>query len=262
VPRRRPADWRTLRPSARCPEDPLRRLSGAVELLDGPLDDPRALDGNLRDLARVNRWLGGRRLSAAALEPLVPRVAGRGIDRPVSLLDVGTGGADIPRWLIGAWQRNGRRLTVTAIDDRREVLASARRITPGLDTRGDLVLAVADGRELPYEDDSFDIAHCSLVLHHLDERGAVRLLREMARVARCGVVVNDLARGRYLWLGAWLLAHLATRNRLTRHDAPLSVRRAWSSREARALLSVAGLHPIAERHAIAGHRWAVVAVRW
>ena len=49
----------------------------------------------------------------------------------------------------------------------------------------------------------------------------------MGRVARLGIVVNDLERGRLGWLGAWLMGHLLTGNRYTRHDAPLSVRRAY-----------------------------------
>ena len=40
---------------------PMERRTDAVELLDGPLDDPAALRGNLRDLRRINRWLGGVR---------------------------------------------------------------------------------------------------------------------------------------------------------------------------------------------------------
>ncbi len=35
----------------------MKRLTDAVELLDGALDDPVALAGNLRDLRRINRWL-------------------------------------------------------------------------------------------------------------------------------------------------------------------------------------------------------------
>jgi len=232
------------------------RLAHASELLDGPLDDPAALAGNLRDLARVNRWLGGARLSATALETLTGAAAARG--QAVTFLDVGTGGADIPLALVRDWRRRGRRLDATGVDDRVEVIAAARLATPELDRRG-LRLVVADGRALPWPDDAFDVVHCSLVLHHLDERGAVALLREMGRVAARGVVVNDLARGRLAWLGAWLLAHACTRNRYTRHDAPLSVRRAWSLGEARALLAVAGLRPVAELRGVAGHRWAIAA---
>ena len=51
----------------------------------------------------------------------------------------------------------------------------------------------ADGRSLPYSDASFDVAHASLVLHHLEPADVVALLREMNRVSRRGIVVNDLA---------------------------------------------------------------------
>ena len=43
----------------------MRRLAGAHELLDGPLDDEAALRGNLRDLGRINRWLGGTAAATA-----------------------------------------------------------------------------------------------------------------------------------------------------------------------------------------------------
>ena len=70
------------------------------------------------------------------------------------------------------------------------------------------------------------------------------LFREMARVARLGVVVNDLDRRRLGWVGAWLIGHLLTRNRYTRHDAPLSVRRAYRPDEMAAMLRDAGLTPV------------------
>ena len=62
-------------------------------------------------------------------------------------------------------------------------------------------------------------------------------------------------------LGAWLTLHLLTRNRFTLHDGPLSVRRAYTLAEVRALLAEAGLRPVWEIVGIAGHRWAIAAVR-
>lgn len=231
------------------------RLAHAAELLDGPLDDPTTLVGNLRDLTRINHWLGGVALSRRILDGLVGRQADQAT--PISLLDVGTGAADIPIALLADWQRRGRQLDVTAIDERPEVLAAARVITPELDETPRLRLAVADGLAIPFDDRSFDVAHCSLLLHHLDGESAIKLLQEMARVSRRGVIVNDLARGRLFLAAAWLLAHAATRNRYTRHDGPMSVRRAWSMREARALVAVAGLRPFIEARGLAGHRWAI-----
>lgn len=236
----------------------MRRLANATELLDGELDDPVALAGNLRDLARANARLGGVRLSRRALGALVGE--GRA-NLPVEMLDVGTGGADIPLALLRAFAREGRQLRITAVDERPEVLAAAKAVTPSLDEVSGLTIEVADGRSLPYPDRSFDVAHASLVVHHLEPQDAVRLLVEMARVSRRGIVVNDLARGRLAWLGAWLLGRLATRNRYSRNDAPLSVRRAYTVVEMHALLAVAGLRPVATiRHPLR-HRFAVAAVR-
>ena len=236
----------------------MRRLAGAAELLDGPLDDPDTLRGNLRDLAWINRRLGGTAASRRAIDRLLDRRSG-----PHSLLDVGTGAADIPLALLSWSPHPERPLRVTAIDARTEVLEAARavddRLAPG--AIDGLAIEVADGRTLPWDDRSFDVVHSSLLLHHLEPPDAIAFLVEAARVARHGVIVNDLVRARHHWLGARVLLGVTTRNRYTRHDGPLSVRRAYTRVEMRALLAAAGLRPIAEEGALAGHRVAMAAVR-
>lgn len=232
----------------------MERLRDAVELLDGPLDDAAALAGNLRDLRRINHGLGGANLSAAAIAALAAH------RNELTMLDVGTGGADIPAALIARSRAQDRRLRVVGIDSRPEVLAAAVAARPGIARIDGLELHVGDGRTLRYPDRSFDIAHASLVLHHLDGDDALVLLREMGRVARLGVVVNDLDRTRVGWLGAWLIGHLMTRNRFTRHDAPLSVRRAYRASEIAAMLRSAGLIPVKTVRGAFGQRYAVAAL--
>lgn len=213
----------------------MKRRSDVEELLDGPLDDPAALRGNLRDLERVNRWLGGTALSARAIDALA------GDHGSLTVLDVGTGAADIPVALLARAARNGRRLQVTGIDSRPEVLVAAVERQPRLGMTPGLELHVGDGRALPFPDRSFDVAHASLLIHHLEPAAAVTLMREMSRVSRRGIVVNDLLRSRVAWLGAWLLSRVATRNRYTRNDAPMSVRRAYTVAELASLMAAAGL---------------------
>lgn len=226
------------------------RLTGVAELLDGPLDDPAALVANLRDLARLNRVSGGIGLSLRAVAAL---------GHPATILDVGTGGADIPMALLARAAREGRSLAVTATDNRVEVLAAARRARPAIDRIAGLTLEIADGRGLPYPDAMFDVAHASLVIHHLEPDEAVAFLRELRRVARTGIVVNDLVRGRLAWLGTWLAVHTLASGRYTRHDGPLSARRAYSRAELIELLEIAGLRPVATANGIAGHRVAIAA---
>ena len=240
---------------SRCSLVPMERLADVEELLDGTLDDPDVLRGNLVDLRRINRLLGGVRLSRLAIDGLTNGAT------ELSILDVGTGGADIPVALLADARRRGRGLRVVAIEPRAEVIAAAIASRPGLDRIAGLALELADGLALPYADGSFDVAHCSMVVHHFAPAEAASLLGEMARVARSGIVVNDLVRSRPALLWARLMTNLLTRNRYTRNDAPLSVRRAYTRQEMLGLLAEAGLRPVAQFGDLFGHRYAIAAVR-
>src|SRR5262245_6675693 len=143
----------------------MRRLAATPELLDGPLDDPAALRGNLRDLRRVNRYLGGSWLSRLAVDALLDGAGGAH-----SLLDVGTGAADIPMTMLEHATIRGRDLRVVALDSRPEIIEAARVLDPRIDARRDLQLTTSDGRQLPYPDRAFDIVHSSMVVHHLEPR--------------------------------------------------------------------------------------------
>lgn len=233
----------------------MRRVADRPELLDGPLD-PDVLAGNLRDLARINRWLGGADLSRRAIRELADALPPRW---DLSVLDVGTGGADIPLDLLRTWGARWPRLAVTAVDARPEVLDGARALRPAIDGEPRLTLEVADGRALPFPDRAFDIAHASLVVHHLEPHEAAGFLAELARVASVAVVVNDLSRAALHWLGAVAIGRCCTGNAYTRHDAPLSVQRAYTVAELDGLLRAAGLERVAVRRGLLGHRYAVTA---
>jgi len=220
----------------------MKRLDNAPELLDGPLD-AELLAGNLRDLARVNRWLGGAALSRNAIAPFAVASSAP------TVLDVGTGAGDIPRFLAAR-----AKVIVTAIDIRPEIVSKA---TANL--RGSAVI-VRLGRLDDEPDRSHDVVHASMVLHHIEPGEAGDFLREAARVAREAVVINDLDRGWRWFLGAWLIARIATRNPYTRHDGPLSVRRAYTADEVVAMACRAGLRPVARYHSRPGYRYALVFV--
>ena len=228
----------------------MERLIGGRELLDGHLDDQAELLVNLRDLARLNRLSDGAGLSRRAIAAL---------GTPASILDVGTGAADLPLAFLADARRRGASLRVTATDSRPEVLDAARAGRPGLDRVQGLDLAIADGRGLPYPDGAFDVAHASLVLHHLEPPDAIAFLAELRRVARDGIVINDLVRGRLAWVVTWIAVHAFGRGRYTRHDGPLSVRRAYTRAELRDLCEAARLRPVATAVGFAGHRVAIAA---
>lgn len=214
---------------------PARGRLAAPEWMDEPDVDRAELLGALRHLARFNRWLGGTRTVLAAVRPLLAAAG----NHPVRVLDVATGYADFPLALARWGERAGVALEIVATDLHPTAVALA---AAHAGTTSRVRCEVADARALPYPDRSFEVATCNTALHHFDDVEAVGVLRELARVASQGVVVSDLRRGRIALWGAQLMAATLWRgNRLNRHDGPLSVRRAWTATELRALAIQAGL---------------------
>src|SRR5687768_17757856 len=165
----------------------LNARADAIEMLDSGELSATEVERNLADLARLNRLPGGTAASIAAVERLVGDVAAR-------ILDAGTGYGDIPL----AFARRGWR--TVGIDSNPEVLVIAQRQTADQPA---IEMAVADARALPFDDGAFDVAHCSLLLHHLDPHDAVQALEELRRVSTRGVVINDLRRGLLPLVATW-----------------------------------------------------------
>jgi SAM-dependent methyltransferase len=208
------------------------RLDDAAELIDQPAGDTE-LQTSLDHVAAVNRWLGGTRALLRALEPLLPPA------RDCSVLDVGTGSGDLPRALVAWGAAHGRRIRVVGADRHPQTI----RIAHGRNHAFRTIAPVrCDVLHLPFRDRTFDFALISLTLHHLDAPDRPAALRELARVARRAVLVNELERSWPNYLGAKALsATVWRRNRLTRHDAPLSVLRAFAPSELTDIAAAAGL---------------------
>ena len=209
---------------------PLSR-SAELELLDAPEHDLAALADNLADLRALDRYLGGTALTWRALRPML-RAMPPGM--PATLLDVATGGADGPGILTNLAHRHGYDLRPIASDRMAAVLQLARR------AGARFPLLQHDALAIPLSDAAVDFVTCSLALHHFDPPAAAALLRELCRVARRGVIVNDLRRSRPAYWGARLLA-LGPWRAMARHDGPLSVLRAYTLEEAHALVAHAGI---------------------
>ena len=204
----------------------VKRAAGVLELMDRPVDIPDELERNLADIEFANRWLGG----IGPLRREIRRTGAR------TVLDVGSGSADVPLALVRDGRRRGVDLRATCLDRSEQMIAIAKRRT-GNDER--LTFVRGEGEALPFDDGSFDIVTCSLALHHFEPPAARALLREMRRVARVTPIVADLCRSTLGFAATWLWSR-TTANRLTRHDAPLSVRRAYAADEALALARDAG----------------------
>jgi SAM-dependent methyltransferase len=198
------------------------------ELLDDDLGTAAEIAGALRDLRRINRWFGGMRTTTA----LLGRVARERGCRKLSILEVGAGAGDVPLAAQRVLAEDGIRLQVTLLD----------RLWSHLPCGGAASVA-GDALRLPFRDGTFDVVSCSLLAHHFEPETLVNFASESLRVCRHAVLINDLIRSRLHLLLVYLGLPLFS-SRITWHDAPASVRRAYTCDEMRALLADAGARKV------------------
>jgi SAM-dependent methyltransferase len=198
------------------------RARGA-ETLDTPDADPGLARRSLRDVAVANRFFGGTRAVIDALEPLWDR-----LPRHATLLDVGTGMADIPARARRAAARAGVTLDTVGLEAT-PALAAANRGIVTWPVSG-------DARALPFADHSVDVVTCSQVLHHFFDADMRFVLAELNRVARVQAIVSDIRRSRIAAGGIWLASFALGFHPASRHDAVVSVMRGFHTGELRQMV--------------------------
>jgi ubiquinone/menaquinone biosynthesis C-methylase UbiE len=201
------------------------------EIMDLPGQDENELRIDLQNLERLNTTFGGR----SAVQKMFRLLAGK--TRRLLLVDLASGYGDQGRNLIEYVRTRDCDLTVVAVDRQFDTLRLAREATPAHQR---MFFVQADARQLPFRNRGADLVFCSLALHHFAETDAVRVLREMKRVGRVGTACVDLMRGRVAVFCIWLLTAVVMRDPMTRHDARLSIRRAFTHREMLGLTERAG----------------------
>jgi hypothetical protein len=202
--------------------------SNEAELMDGSDYSLDELVENLADLRRVNRLLGGQNALATHLFPMIESLVKEHGDRPLRLLDVGTGSADIPAMIVD-WARAQNLKIEFVVLDLNEI--AARESLAQTASYPEIKVVRADAMTLPFADSSFDFVLASLFLHHFETPHAATLLKSFARVARTAFIINDLRRHPVAYYSIKLLTRIFTRNRLVRNDAAVSVLRGFTERD-------------------------------
>ena len=189
------------------------------ELLDTDSGTPAEIAASLTDLSRINQWFGGVRTTQALIE----RVAGRMGRRSLSLLEGAAGSGYVPETVSKRLKTSGVSLEVTLLDRAASHIHNGQRAVAG------------DVLALPFADASFDLVSSCLFIHHLPPPDLLQSVNEGLRVCRIAVLINDVVRNP-LHLGLVYAGYPLYRGRLTRHDAPASVRQAYTLKEMKQML--------------------------
>ena len=217
------------------------------ELLDTDSGTPGEIAGSISDLRLINRWFGG----VATTRDLIQTAARKIGQSEFSVLEVAAGDGSLAEGVRASLQPSEIRINVTLLDralshlppkplssraDADDSLSKSSGVVEGPAFPARAI--VADALQLPFPDSSFDLISCSLFAHHLSPEQVIVFAREALRVCRHAVLINDLIR-HPLHLALVYAGMPLYRSRLTRHDAPASVRQAYTVQEMQAFFQEA-----------------------
>lgn len=214
------------------------------EWLDQPGIPFDAIRKNMAELAVINRWLGGHAISVQACRKLV------GALPAFSIAEIGSGGGDNLAAIADWARQNHKSMTGTGVDLQENCVQYARARFPGM------AFINSDYRELQFAQQP-DIIFSSLFCHHFSSAELVQQLQWMYRQSRLGFFINDLHRHPLAYHSIKILTSLFSGSELVKHDAPLSVQRAFSRADWANILSQAGIAE-AELHWKWAFRWCVL----
>ncbi|MDX1463142.1 MAG: methyltransferase domain-containing protein [Marinirhabdus sp.] len=179
----------------------------------------------LHDLDVVNSWLGGENVTISGIEYLLAKAPS---NRQITIVDIGCGDGAILRKLAEYGEKNGHDFKLIGIDANPNILDQAKN-------RSQDYANIEYGHHNIFSDapipHNYDIALCTLFLHHFDNEQIKSILKTLGHQSQLGVIVNDLQRN---WWAFWLFrifSSIFIKTRIARHDGLVSVARGFKKKE-------------------------------
>ena len=199
----------------------MKRSYDAEIMDDFSIQDER-IDKALHELKIINKFLGGISTTKSALKYFPESENDK-----LKIVDVGSGSSDN---LLSAKSKYPN-LQILSIDKNLRALSGSKNLIDRINS---------DAFELPFKNNSCDIIHTALFLHHFTEEELQLLLLEFLRTARKGIIINDLQRSYLALMGIKILTVLFSKSEMVKNDAPLSVKRGFTKQEILNLLEDVG----------------------
>lgn len=204
------------------------------EIMDDPTLDPLEHAKALRGLSRLNRLSRSSSIIWHEIKRMLPNARGTGC----TLLDLASGGGDLPIAVAKRAQRAGVNLRVTGTDISPVAIEHAKADAERQSADVDFFVFDALNGALERQ---YDFVTASLFFHHLSDDEAVDLLVKMSAIARRGIVINDLCRG-WGWMGlVWIGSRIVTTSHVVHVDGPRSIAAAFKPAEFTRLAQQSGL---------------------
>jgi len=179
----------------------------------------------LTDLKNVNKWLGGNHITINGIQKLLPKLSK---DRRITILDIGCGDGELLRECARFADREQYDFQLIGLDANGFIMEEARKRSKNYQNISFIQMDVFS-EEIEALD--FDIALCTLFLHHFTEPDIKLILGKLISKSKLGVVVNDLQRSRLAFWLFKIVSNVFLKTKIARYDGLVSVARGFKRKE-------------------------------
>ncbi|MBT8308478.1 MAG: methyltransferase domain-containing protein [Maribacter sp.] len=207
-----------------------KERSNQKEFLDDFQGDSHELAAVLNDINRVNRILGGNRITANAVFRLIE-------ERPkdsYTILDMGCGEGEMLRALAILARKKNISLKLTGIDLNSDALKIAKQASLEFP---ELTFLEKDVLSADFSDYNCDIVITTLTMHHFQDSDILNFAQQFTRLASIGVVINDLQRNALAYYLFKVFSLIFIKTKVAKQDGLTSIRRGFRKSELIALSS-------------------------
>ena len=198
--------------------------STKIEIMDDLDMSGKTLINSLDQLANINKWLGGNKTTIDSLKTILktnPK------DKMISIVDLGCGNGDMLRKVAHFGRKNGYKFDLLGIDANQATIDYAIQLSAKFP---EITYKKEDVLSKEFATHTYDIAMCTLFLHHFEDPIALNFIQTLLKNAKIGVVINDLHRH---WLAYYLFKLLTSvfGNEMTREDGLTSILKAFKRKD-------------------------------
>ncbi len=198
--------------------------SKETEIMDDLDMEGELLIDSLDKIATINQWLGGNQVALSGLKSLLKN---HPKEKVLSIVDLGCGNGDILREIAKFGRKRGLKFQLLGIDANQATIDYAIKLSKDYP---EIKYIKQDVLSDEFQHLKYDIALCTLFLHHFEDKIALNLIQSILKNADIGLIINDLHRHRM----AYYLFNLLTlfiKNKMVREDGLLSILRGFKRKD-------------------------------
>lgn len=190
------------------------------EIMDDLNMSGEQLINSLDQLATINKWLGGNKITIDGLKIILKN---QSKEKTICIVDLGCGNGDMLRKVADFGRKNGYTFQLLGIDANQATIEYAIQLSASYP---EITYHKEDVLSIEFETHKYDIAMCTLFLHHFKDPVALAFVQTILKNAKIGVLINDLHR-HWLAYSLFKLLTLVIDNQMTKRDGLTSILKAF-----------------------------------